>query len=97
MMSEPAPVPTVGGSERPKPEAGYWKAAEASAYSTFSTKMLYRLADEDPSMPCLRVGRSVRFPRDRFIAWLRSREQGAGRPRRLAVVPPVPRGEAEAR
>jgi excisionase family DNA binding protein len=35
----------------------------------------------DPTMPVLRVGGVVRFPRDRVLAWLRSREQGIGRPK----------------
>jgi hypothetical protein len=57
----------------------------------------YRIA-ADPTCPVLRLGPgrpdkrgrvrgTLRFPRARFIAWLKGRESGGpGRPRRLAAV-----------
>lgn len=44
-----------------------------------SQKSVSRWASTDPSMPVLRLGRTVRFPKDRVLRWLRSREQGPGR------------------
>lgn len=44
-----------------------------------SVKSVSRWASSDPSMPVLRIGRTVRFPRERVLRWLRSREQGMGR------------------
>jgi predicted DNA-binding transcriptional regulator AlpA len=45
-----------------------------------SSKTIYRMAVKDPSFPSLRVGGSIRFPRDRVLRWFRDREQGR-RPR----------------
>lgn len=45
-----------------------------------SRKSVYRLA-EDPTCPVLRIGGTLRFPRERFLAWLREHEQGRGRSR----------------
>jgi excisionase family DNA binding protein len=50
-----------------------------------SPKTVARWSLTDPTMPVLRVGRVVRFPKARLLRWLASREQGRGRPR-LAVI-----------
>ena len=55
-----------------------------------SGKTIYRLAKEDPTMPALRIGGSLRFPRERLERWLREREQGRARTRSLSAVPPKP-------
>ncbi len=51
-----------------------------------SKKTLCRWATKDPSLPVLRlggkVGGTLRFPRERFLRWLRAREQGPGQARR---------------
>jgi Helix-turn-helix domain len=52
-----------------------------------SRKSVYRLA-EDPTCPVLRIGGTLRFPRERFLAWLREHEQGRGRPRVERRLPP---------
>lgn len=55
-----------------------------------SVKSVSRWAIRDPSMPVLRIGRTVRFPRERLIKWLKTREQGMGRtkqPEQLWVSP----------
>ena len=44
-----------------------------------SPKSVSRWASTDLSMPVLRIGRTVRFPKERVLKWLRSREQGLGR------------------
>lgn len=46
-----------------------------------SGKTIYRLVTKDPTMPALRLGGTVRFPRERLERWLRDREQGRPRPR----------------
>jgi len=64
----------------------YLTAPEVAELLRVSTKSVYRLA-ADPSMPVLRLGGrggALRFPRIGLEAWLRAREQGAGRPRRGA-------------
>ena len=52
-------------------------AAQAAELLQVSVKTLHRWSREDPSMPVLRRGRVVRFPRERFVAWLKRQEQGA--------------------
>jgi hypothetical protein len=78
----------------------YWTAKEVGAVLKIAEKSVFRLAASDPTMPCLRLGPgnpgkrgrvrgTLRFPRERLLAWLRSREQGLGQPR--AVKPPATR------
>ena len=60
-----------------------------------SVKTVYRLVKEDPTLPALKIGGSVRFHPDRLERWLRDREQGRpGRPRLrqqvLSVANPAP-------
>ncbi len=57
----------------------YLTAVEVSLWLQVSEKTVYRWAAADPSMPALRIGGTVRFPRERLERWLRDREQG--RPR----------------
>jgi predicted DNA-binding transcriptional regulator AlpA len=64
----------------------YVTPSYVAAMVKLSPKSIYRLAANDPTMPAIRLGGSLRFPRKRLLAWLRAREQGAGRPRRLSVV-----------
>lgn len=66
-------------------DASYLLPAELAAHLKLSKKTIYRLAAQDPTMPVLRIGGSVRFPRGRLETWLRAREQGPGRPRRRAA------------
>jgi excisionase family DNA binding protein len=42
---------------------------------------VYRWASSDASMPVLRVGGVVRFPREKLVGWLEQREQGRRRSR----------------
>jgi excisionase family DNA binding protein len=70
-------------------QAHYLTPAEVAALLRVSKSAVYRLASDDPTMPVLRLGGSgrsdalgrepratLRFPRERLLAWLRSREQG---------------------
>jgi excisionase family DNA binding protein len=47
-----------------------------------SAKSIYRWIKDDPTLPALRIGGTVRFHRERLQRWLRAREQGAPRMRR---------------
>ena len=47
------------------------------------TKTIYDWASKDPTMPVIRIGHTVRFPRERLLRWLADREQGRARPRRV--------------
>jgi excisionase family DNA binding protein len=58
------------------PELIYFTADEVAARLKVSKPTVYRWSLGDPSMPTLRIGRSVRFPADRLEEWLRQREQG---------------------
>ena len=61
--------------------AAYFTPGDVAELLQVSVKSVYRWAGKDPAMPVLRIGGLVRFPRERFLAWLRSSEQGAGRAR----------------
>jgi hypothetical protein len=87
---------TAPDLERGRELAAYGPPAWAARVLDIKISAVYRLA-EDPSCPVLRLGPgrpdkrgrvrgTLRFPKSRFLAWLKAREQGPGRPRRLAVV-----------
>jgi excisionase family DNA binding protein len=63
----------------PAAEPVYLIAAQVGQWLQVSEKSIYRWAQDDASMPVLRIGGTVRFPRERLERWLREREQG--RPR----------------
>lgn len=54
----------------------YLTARDVAAMLQLSAKSVFRLAAADPTMPQLRLGGSVRFPRERLLRWLRAREGG---------------------
>jgi len=60
--------------------AGYLTAAQIAELLQVSEKSAYRWAAGDPTFPMLKIRRTVRFPRERVIRWLREREQGSGGP-----------------
>jgi excisionase family DNA binding protein len=74
-------------SEEKAPEAppDYLTAEEVAERVQVSAPTVYRWSLDDPSMPTLRIGRTVRFPAERLEKWLRSREQGPGRARAAAA------------
>ena len=61
----------------------YLTVPEVAGLLQVSTKSISRWAKEDPTMPVLRIGGSVRFHKERLLRWLKAREQGAGRSKRL--------------
>ncbi len=64
----------------------YLTAEQVAQMLQVSEKSVYRWALADPTMPALRIGGTVRFPRERLLRWLREREQG--RPTRGQVHAP---------
>lgn len=52
-------------------------------------KTVYGWASDDPTMPKLKIGGTVRFPRERLLRWLADREQGRARPRRVQTAAPA--------
>ena len=84
-MREPAygPSPTKSSSQASLHEPQYLTPAElAKVVNVKSVKTVLRWALADPTMPCLRYGGVVRFPCERVLTWLRTREQGPiARPR----------------
>jgi excisionase family DNA binding protein len=76
--------------------ARYLTPPEVAGWLRCSLKTVYRTAESDPTMPVLRLGKLVRFPRERLERWLAAREQGTvGRARRLRA--PSPPGAQVAR
>jgi excisionase family DNA binding protein len=57
----------------------YLTVQEVAECLKVSPKSVFRWAKKDPSMPALRIGGCVRFPRERLLRWLKAREQGNGR------------------
>ena len=64
-------------------ETDYLTATQVARWLQVSEKSVYRWATHDPSMPALRIGGVIRFPRERLERWVRSREQGTGGARRV--------------
>jgi excisionase family DNA binding protein len=57
----------------------YLTARQVAAIVQVDEKTISRWSLEDPSMPVLRRGRVVRFPRERLLAWLERQEPRAAR------------------
>jgi excisionase family DNA binding protein len=75
MSPEPTPLNAVPGPL-------YLTAEEAAELLRRSAKSVYRLVKLEPSMPALKLGGGVIFPRERLLKWLRDREQGRAHPMR---------------
>jgi len=52
----------------------YLTAAQVAEIVQVDSKTILRWSLEDASMPVLRRGRVVRFPRERVLAWLERQE-----------------------
>lgn len=72
------------GPSRNELEPKYLMATQVAELLQVNEKTIYRWATQDATMPVLRIGGVVRFPRERVLRWLRNHEQGFGRARRLA-------------
>src|SRR6266404_4833318 len=57
-------------------EPHYLTATQVADLLQVHPATVYRLASADATMPALRIGGAVRFPRERLLRWLRDREQG---------------------
>jgi excisionase family DNA binding protein len=65
----------------------YLTPKDAADLLRVSVKSVLRWAAADRSMPVLRIGQTVRFPRERLLRWLREREQGRPAARHLTDSP----------
>jgi excisionase family DNA binding protein len=88
-------------SRHPKPlgEPLYFTAAQLAALLQVDTTTVYRWASLEPSMPVLRVGGVVRFPREAVLRWLAEQQQGQASPRRCvqrSAIQPRPETAPEA-
>lgn len=72
-------LPTTQHRVASSPEAAYLTPSDLARELQVSDKTIYRWAATDSTMPVLRIGGVVRFPRERTMRWLRDREQGIGR------------------
>jgi excisionase family DNA binding protein len=70
--------PLTAGAENPRQDGGpgpsraeYLTPAEVGVLLKVSRMTVYRWAQEDPSMPVLRIAGTMRFPRARLERWLR--------------------------
>jgi excisionase family DNA binding protein len=72
-----------------EPNSEYLTIEQLAMLLQVSPKSVSRWASTDLSMPVLRIGRTVRFPKERVLRWLRAREQGVGRARQSEkLLPP---------
>src|SRR5262245_37829220 len=62
-------------------EPMYLTAGELARQIQVDDKTVYRWAQEEPSMPVLRIRGVVRFPRERVLRWLTDHEQRQARRR----------------
>jgi excisionase family DNA binding protein len=83
-VASPIPAPIEGGGPL------YLTAAELAHQLHVDDKTVYRWAQQEPSMPVLRIKGVVRFPRERVLRWLADHEHGQARPRGSRAVPADP-------
>ena len=76
---EPESTPATLEGLEGLPSLQYLTAEEVAQILRVSAETVYRLVRRDPTMPALRIGGVIRFPRERLAKWLRDHEQG--RPR----------------
>ena len=76
-MPEPALEPAREQIETAEP--GYLTALQVADLLQIDEKTVLRWSLQDASMPVLRRGRVVRFPRERLLAWLERQEPRSAR------------------
>ena len=74
-------------AQAPAVEPEYLLPGEVATMLRLSEKSIYRLVKLEPSMPAIKLGGTVRFPRERLLKWLHTREQGRGQPMRQKMRP----------
>ena len=83
--SATAPSPNGAAPAQARVQAAgplYFSADDVAAMLQVSRSTVFRWAKQDPTMPVLAIGGVVRFPRERLLVWLRTRERGSvARPR----------------
>jgi excisionase family DNA binding protein len=62
-------------------EPVYLSVREVAELFQVAEKTIYSWIKLEPTMPALKLAGTVRFPKARLLAWLKTREQGPGRPR----------------
>jgi excisionase family DNA binding protein len=70
--------------------AEYLTVQQVAGMLQISTRTVQRLVDGEPTLPALKLGGVLRFPRERLVRWLRDREAGAPRSRKLKHGPDNP-------
>lgn len=80
-VSGSASLPPPAAAPHLEPE--YLTPRELAELLRVSEATVYRWASEDATMPALRLGKTLRFNRERLTRWLRDREQGHSRPRQI--------------
>jgi excisionase family DNA binding protein len=89
--------PQPGGHPaRPGVGEEYLTASQVATLLQVDDKTIYRWAKQDASLPVLKIGGVVRFPRERLLRWLREREQGQPRIKRQTLSPAKPASLQEA-
>lgn len=68
-------------SGAPVGEPSFLTVVQVASLLQVSEKSVFRWAGADSSMPVLRIGRTLRFDRERLLRWLRAKTQGFGHPR----------------
>lgn len=63
----------------------YLTAEQVGELLQVKAKTVYGWATDDVTMPRLKIGGTIRFPRERLLRWLADREQGRARPRRVTA------------
>ena len=61
--------------------AMYLTVRQVAELLQVSTRTVQRLVESEPTLPVLKLGGVLRFPRARLERWLRDREAGAPRTR----------------
>lgn len=74
----------MSASSDTEPPAGpgmpiFLTAKQVADLLQVSVKSVLRWAAQDPTMPVLRIGRTVRFDRERLLRWVGMKSQGFGR------------------
>ena len=70
------PAQTVAGAGD---DRQYLTANQVAQILQVSEKTVYRWAKDDPTFPMLKLGGTVRFPKERLTRWLEQRTQSARR------------------